>query len=126
MPRGAGVVLYEDVHGFYLDRPYLWGNGEHSSFIPYGTELRTGRDLTAWFRERGIAYAIFNLNYSPSNPHQLIPDDTDAVSGIMRQWYTGAGSGWRRIVGEAIQSGGWVVRYSHHGVAVLEIGVPAP
>ena len=33
-PNGAGVALYEDVLGFYLDWPYLWGNGgTHRIFL---------------------------------------------------------------------------------------------
>ncbi len=119
---GAGVVIYEDVHGFYLDRPYLWGNGEHSSYIPYDT-MRNGRDLSNWLEEHKVRFALFNLNNSPAGSHLPIPDDEDAVQALMRQWYDGNGTGWRRIVGDAIQTGEWVVRYSHHGVVVLEIGV---
>jgi hypothetical protein len=125
-PAGIGVVLYEDVHGFYLNRPYLWGNGEHSSYIPY-EHFTSGRDLTAWLRSARIGYALFNLNSAPSNSQNLLlPDDIDSVSAIMRGWYDGKGKGWRRLVGECIQSGEWVVRFTHHGVAVLEIGAPRP
>ena len=46
-PRTAGVVFYDEVCGFYLDRPYLWGNAGHSSYIPYD-QMKNGNDLTAW------------------------------------------------------------------------------
>ncbi len=121
-PERAGVILYEDVHGFYIDRPYLWGNGEHSSYIPYDS-FRTGDDLTQWFRERRIRYALFNLNNTPSNPHVQLPDDFASVDAIMKEWYGGKDDkGWRKAVGEAIHSGKWVLRFAHHGVVVLDIG----
>jgi len=132
------VILYEDVHGFYIDRSYLWGNGEHSAYIPYD-KLKTGHDLTVWMRQNGYVYALFNLNYAPrptawteANPSGQLPEDPDEVNAIMRQWYFGSEErwskleGWRKLVGEAINSGEWVVRYSHHGVAVLEIGAGKP
>jgi hypothetical protein len=120
---GAGVVLYEDVFGFYLDRPYLWGNGEHSSYIPYNS-LHTGQGLTEWLRGHGIEYALVNLNYSPGNARTLLPDDPEAVGDIMRQWYRPTDPGWRGIVGGAIQAKQWTVLYAYHGVAVLSVGMP--
>jgi hypothetical protein len=125
-PAAAGVILYEDVHGFYLNPPYLWGNGEHSSYIPY-EHFTSGRDLTAWLRSHRIKYALFNLNFAPANSRNLrLPEDVDSVNAIMREWYDGNGTGWRRLIGESIQSGEWLVRFTHHGVAVLEIGASSP
>ncbi len=123
VPERAGVILYEDVLGFYLDREYLWGNGEHSSYIPYES-FRSGEDLTQWLIAHNIGYALFNLNNTPGNSHPLLPEDLDEINSIMRKSYNGQGEGWRRIVGEAIHSGNWVLRYAHHGVVVLEIGAP--
>src|SRR5205807_2104896 len=77
----GGVILFEDVHGFYIDRPYLWGNGEHSTYIPYN-QMKSGHDLTAWLRDHGIVYALFNLNFAPMDEGRQLPEDPDAVANI--------------------------------------------
>ncbi|WP_317203218.1 hypothetical protein, partial [Janthinobacterium sp.] len=61
-----GVVLYDEPRGFYLDRPYLWGNREHSAYIPYD-RMKDGYDLTKWLRDRGYRYVLINLRWSPYN-----------------------------------------------------------
>lgn len=118
-----GVVLYEDVRGFYLDRPYLWGNGEHSSYIPYET-LTDGAALTEWLRAKGYRYALLNLKWSPANTtRQPIPDDLDTVNSVLRSWYPSTGATpWRSLVGDAIQRGVWVPVAALHGCVVLRIG----
>ena len=70
-PKDAGIALYEETRGFYLDRPYLWANQQHSSYIPYET-LRDGAELTQWMRQHGIRYAFFNLNHASQNT-QIAP-----------------------------------------------------
>ncbi|HLJ56288.1 MAG TPA: hypothetical protein VKT77_14705 [Chthonomonadaceae bacterium] len=124
-PPGAGVVLYEDVLGFNLDRPYIWGNREHSSWIPY-ERLHSGAELSAWLREHGFRYVMINLNNAPGQTER-VPDDLDIVAAALRTRYDPAQSpgkdlGWRRTIGEAIAGGTWILQYAHHGVAVLEIG----
>ncbi len=118
-----GVVLYEDVRGFYLDRPYLWGNGEHSSYIPYG-KLIDGVALTEWLRAKGYQYALLNLKWSPMNStRQPVPDDLDTVNSVLRTWYPSSGSSpWRSLIGDAIQRRIWVPVVAIHGCVVLRLG----
>ena len=127
-PPSAGVVLYDEVRGFYLDRPYLWGNGEHSSYIPY-SRMQNGADLTSWLRQHGIRYVLINLNQSPFNPQ------TENISGreleFLRDWYEEKPTpgNWRYIVADALRRGLWTATPEHkRGVMVLEItrGETAP
>ena len=55
-----GVVLFDETRGFYLDGNYLWGNTQHSSYIPYET-FHDGRDLVRWMNGHGIRYYLINL-----------------------------------------------------------------
>ncbi|MCW3055209.1 MAG: hypothetical protein JWN14_4379 [Chthonomonadales bacterium] len=120
-PPSAGVVLYDEVRGFYLDRPYLWGAGEHSSYIPY-SRMQNGVDLTSWLRQHGIRYVVINVSKSPFNPH------TEDINGreleFLRDWYEEkpAPGTWRYIVADALRRGLWTATPEHtRGVVVLEI-----
>ncbi len=119
--KNAGVIMYEETRGLYLHRPYLWGDGEHSAYIPYST-IGSPQALTQWFISHGYKYALVNLNWSPLNKsHQQIP--AGAAPTLLYQWYTNIRVGeptWRLLVGEAIKSGLWQPVYARHGVVVLK------
>ena len=127
-PKDAGVILYDNVLGFYLDRPYLWGNWQHSSYIPYET-LTSGRQLTDWLRQKGFRYALFNLNLARP---QYDPDGSQFSEGpnhneeaALRKWFgetTFPSNDWRLPLQNAIRSGLWRTAYAKNGVIVLAIG----
>ncbi len=120
---GEGVILYEDTRGYYLDRPYLWGNGEHSSYIPY-SGMSSGADLTRWMEMRNYHYAIINLNWSPMNRHQ-VPISEENAAILLQHWYVDEANRpgtWRRLVGDAIKRGLWTVVDTAHGCVLLRIG----
>ncbi len=121
-PPSEGVVLYDEPRGFYLDRPYIWGNREHSSYIPYD-KMKDGIELTSWLRERGYRYVLINLHWSPNNR----PGDP-LVAGQeleqLRTWYveTPVPGQWRYLLADAMRRGLWTATTAHtHGVVVLEI-----
>ena len=128
-PASAGVVLYEDVHGFYLDRPYLWGNREHSAYIPYD-HMNDGADLSHWLWQRGTRFVMINLNRSPDN-EPTRRQETGLTAGpvgreieALGMWYVDKDyrqGDWRRLLADAIAKHIWTPRYWDHGVVVLEI-----
>ncbi len=132
-PKEAGVALYEETRGFYLDRPYLWANQQHSSYIPYET-LRDGQELSAWMLARGCRYALVNLNAAAQN--HLVDargarlTDPDVPFGpnhyeaqALDRWYAHSVGGDRghQLVGDAIQRGLWTPIFQEHGCIVLQI-----
>lgn len=136
-PPDAGVVLFEENRGFYLDRPYLWGNYFHSLFIPYD-RMQSGRDMIDWFVGHGFRYALVNLQFSQmanssaenrARMQEAVRSNSEA--GLMLEWYgTNAAGGerWRTFLGEAIRSGNAVVvnQASNRGVVVLEFRASRP
>ena len=126
-PKDAGVVLYDNVLGFYLDRPYLWGNAQHSSYIPYET-LTDGKHLTEWLKQRGFQYALFNLNlarpaYDP-NGAEFSEGPNRNEEAALRKWYgeTPFPPGdWRLPIQDAIRTGLWRTAYVRNGIIVLEM-----
>jgi hypothetical protein len=123
-PEDAQVVLYDDARGFYLDRLYLWGNRQHSSYIPYDS-MQNGVELTRWMQERRIRYALINLNWTPDAYRAAMSVPPRGVElEALQKWYVeyqGGGEAWRKLLADAIQNGLWVPVYQEKGVVVLEI-----
>ena len=125
--KDAGVILFETVHGFYLDRSYLWGNAQHSSYIPYDT-FQNGADMTAWFAAHGFRYALINLNQIRP---KFDPDGSQFPQGVngqeeaaLRRWYAPGNpklERWQGLIYDALQSGPWRMVFAKNGVAVLEM-----
>ncbi len=126
-PKDAGVVLYDNVLGFSLDRPYLWGNAQHSSYIPYET-CADGKQLTEWMRRHNMRYALFNLNlaapqYDPTGA-QFPQGPNRNEDAALRQWYGATpypAGDWRLPIQDAIRTGQWRTVYARNGVIVLEM-----
>lgn len=126
-PPNAGVVLYEEVRGFYLDRPYLWGNRGHSLYIPYD-RMHSGRDLANWFLDHGYSYALVNLQYS-QHPEvaaalrQAVEEGSTLA--LFLRWYNPQHPDaeiWPMLLGDAVLSGAarFVPQASVRGCVVLE------
>jgi hypothetical protein len=125
-----GVILYEDTRGFYLDRPYLWGNGPHSAYIPYDT-LPSGQELTRWLLAHGIRYALINMKWSPQNGRdEALPSGPNQnEEAALRRWYAdvkGSPERWRNLLGEALRTEGWSVEFKENGVVVLRLPESVP
>jgi hypothetical protein len=127
--KEAGVIFFEETRGFYLDRNYLWGNAEHSSYIPYES-FRDSAEMSAWLRGKGIRYALINLNWSPQRAA-----DTEMGAGpagneenALRRWYVEAEQTqpYRKLIQEALRTGRWRPVFARNGIVVLEIEEAQP
>lgn len=94
----AKVILYDEVRGFYLDRPYIWGNPGHHEIIPYRS-FRTGNELMDWLRKRGFTHALINWRFAS----------------------LGSEAGHQGLIAQAIASGRLVEIYASNGSSVYEI-----
>ncbi len=128
-PKDAGVVLFEEARGFYLDRPYLWGNSLHSTYIPYPA-FANGREMADWFLRHGFRYALVNLQFSqeankPGGREMLKEaSGTGTIGQLFLQWYDPkrGGERFRSLLGDAVLEGaaGFVSEATQRGVVVLE------
>jgi len=133
---GDKVLIYDDTKGYYLERPYMWANEEHSGYIPYA-KFVDGAQLTDWMVKNHYRYAMFNLNWAPQNTDPAHPDP-DLPGGpngnellAFTKWYASVplkpvgspGYRWRGLVADALRRGLWTdVGASQHGVVVVRIG----
>jgi len=98
-PREAGVILYDETRGFYLQRRYLWGNPGHHTLIDYDS-LTDGDMLARTLHRMGYQYVLQNLAFVPP--------------GAEREH-------WRRLLLDAVAKGALVERFRERQVVVLEI-----
>ncbi|MCW5938505.1 MAG: hypothetical protein KF884_06855 [Fimbriimonadaceae bacterium] len=106
------VALYDEVFGFFLDKPYFWANPGHSTRIPY-ERLESGVAYADSMLELGFSHVYINLD--PSMIDRGFRDRWLEASGLavgapysdqerqeMRQdlnlW-------WRYLTADAVRSG---------------------
>jgi hypothetical protein len=66
-PRDAGVALFGEPRGFYLNRRYLWAEQGHSLYVPYRS-FRSPDDLRHWFLNHGYTFVLVNWHNAPLAP----------------------------------------------------------
>lgn len=98
-PREAGVILYDETRGFYLQRRYLWGNPGHHTLIDYAS-FTDGDMLVRALHRMGYQYVLQNLAFAPSGLE---------------------GEHWRRLLNDAIARGALVERFRERRVVVFEL-----
>ncbi len=98
-PRDAGVILYDETRGFYLQRRYLWGNPGHHTLIDYAS-FTDGDMLARALHRMGYQYVMQNLAFAPPGSEQDY---------------------WRRLLNDAIAQGALVERFRERSVVVFEI-----
>jgi hypothetical protein len=56
------VALYDEVFGYYLNKPYMWANPGHSTIIPY-EDTENGQQLARELEQMGFSHLYMNLQY---------------------------------------------------------------
>lgn len=58
------VALYDEVFGYYLDKPYFWANPGHSTQVPYDS-MKSGADLADSFAKLGVTHVYVSFAQEP-------------------------------------------------------------
>lgn len=69
LPKNARVIMYGNPLGFYCDRPYLWGDAMHGTYIPYAA-FRSADDLRTYLHTLGITHILIYEGGFPLTPGQ--------------------------------------------------------
>lgn len=67
------VALFDEVFGFYLDKPYFWGNYGHTTEMGYET-MSTVEDFVAALKKMGISHLYVNVNAADPEFKQGLSD----------------------------------------------------
>ena len=100
LPPASKVVFYGNPLGFYCDKPYLWGDQQHSTVIPY-TQLRSAEDLREALQRMGVTHVL--VNWRPES----FPMDANRAGEV----------GWVY----ALTEGSGPPLFEKHGVAVYAL-----
>ncbi|MBC8140380.1 MAG: hypothetical protein H7Y38_02935, partial [Armatimonadetes bacterium] len=88
-PPNAKVALFDVVFGFYIDRPILWANPNHSgTLLPWDT-YATADDWLSDFKHRGYDYILTD----------------DATTALIRSDSSAMNQSWRTFLPEAVAAG---------------------
>ncbi len=101
LPANAKLVFYGNPLGFYCDRPYVWGEPSHGTFIPYSS-FHSAEDLRVFLTTHGYTHLLVNTQYFPWTPPA--PGANDYTAWVY-----------------ALTQGSGPPLYSNHGVAVWAV-----
>jgi hypothetical protein len=77
-PDSAGVALFGEVRGFYLDRDYMWGDWAHNTVIPYD-RISSAEQFARFLRSINVTHALIRgvHNLPKSHESELIKSAID-------------------------------------------------
>ncbi len=77
LPANARLVFYGNPLGFYCDKPYVWGEPSHGTFIPYSS-FHSAEDLRQFLTAHGYTHLLVNTTNFPLTPPALGANDYTA------------------------------------------------
>lgn len=98
LPVGCKILLLNEVRGFYLDRPYQWGDAAQNTLIPWDS-LRTAGEMDRVLKGQGITHVLIDWGPSPSSRER-----------------------WPVLAQQAISTGAWRETIREKGFAVYAVG----
>lgn len=107
VPPDAGVVLFDEVRGFYLNRKYIWGNPGHHEIIPWES-FKQATDMVNWFCTHGYTYAMVNWRFAEAARRNV--DDKNRPYDVLHS----------RLLPNAIGSGLMREVFAWHHISVYE------
>lgn len=67
LPARSKIVFYGNPLGYYCDKPYLWGDQQHSTYIPYSS-FQTAEDFRLALQKIGVTHILVNRRYLDPKP----------------------------------------------------------
>lgn len=109
---GAGkIALYDDVFGFFFNKPYIWANPGHSTIIDYD-RCRNGADLISQLKEIGVSLVVFNVAHGSRESTLRWLEAAGLIEGGLpyseQEWQAALQdrrTKWRALLADAIRSG---------------------
>lgn len=105
------VALYDELFGYFLDKPYMWANPGHSTLIPV-EKSETGDDYADAMIELGFTHAYVNLQMMDSKARArwieamgLAGEGAAYSDGERAEVRSNPDLWWRVLFAEAVRSG---------------------
>ena len=104
LPEGSKFALYDEVFGFYLDKPYFWANPGHSMLIPYES-LETGEQYAEAMRALGFTHVYLNLAYSDQRFRDALDGTRPYTPEEWKAMSPDLNLKWRLLLADAVNKG---------------------
>lgn len=107
------VGLFDEVFGYYLDKPYMWANPGHTTELGY-SEMTTSQDLVDSLKKQGITHVYLNNQFLTGTEQEPYFASVTGIEGGTKQpypsdkrtkWMEDQRTKWRVLVNEAIADG---------------------
>ncbi|MGI4791706.1 MAG: ArnT family glycosyltransferase [Janthinobacterium lividum] len=72
LPKNVKIVMYGNPLGLYCNRPYLWGDAVHGTYIPYDT-FHSADDLRTYLHKLGVTHILVYQGGFPLTPPKSGP-----------------------------------------------------
>ncbi|MHB1455473.1 MAG: ArnT family glycosyltransferase [Armatimonadota bacterium] len=90
LPDDAGIALFDEVRGFYLDRKYIWANPGHHEMITWNS-FTNSNDMVKFLEDMGYQYALVNVKFANQDALHFRLIREAVRKGEMRELYTSKG-----------------------------------
>ncbi len=87
LPANSKIFLFRDVRGYYLNRPYAWGDPLNPGVLNYSS-ITSSRQLQKKLRELGFTHILYNPyigNYKGNSAEQAYYEKADRLmDGLLK------------------------------------------
>ncbi len=85
LPRNSGILLFREIRGYYLDRPYVRGDPINQSVIVY-SKYANSLELLSRLRTLNITHVVVNENKYPPSPYYYDQHVMDLMNGLLAKY----------------------------------------
>lgn len=107
------IGLFDEVFGYFLDKPYMWANPGHTTELGYDG-MQTAQDLVDALRKQGISHVYLNNQYAIGTENEGFFASVTGIDGASKTPYPAEKRSklmedqrtkWRVLLNEAIAEG---------------------
>jgi hypothetical protein len=84
-PEPMKLLLFREMRGFYLEKPYIFGDPINQSLISYNN-IQTPEELKERFSQLGLTHIIINTNIYPPSPFYYDGHIISLMNGFIQKY----------------------------------------
>jgi hypothetical protein len=107
------IALFDEVFGYYLNKPYIWGNPGHTTELGYA-DMRTSTDFVTALKRMGVSHVYLNNQFILKTSDEALFDQVTGIDGTSKiqnseidrsQRMNDQRTKWRVLLNESISIG---------------------
>jgi hypothetical protein len=107
------IALFDEVFGYYLNKPYIWGNPGHTTELGYA-DMRTSAEFVAALKRMGVSHVYLNNQFIQKTSDEALFVQVTGIDSTTKTEYSAAERSrlmndqrtkWRVLLNESISNG---------------------